>query len=97
MIEFGIENGLSIEEAIDCINAEPPMHDDIKNPFHSMKKRQYLRLTKEQLLNLDKNQVFICQNLPPIKTRFYINIITEINLSKCPSCNKVCFRILLHL
>lgn len=91
LIEFKIEDGLSDEEAINCINAEPPVDADQINPFRTVNKNSVLKLRKDQLLSMDKNQIFISKFSPPLKTRYYYNMIAEINFSKCFACNKVSF------
>uniref|UniRef100_A0A914C690 Intraflagellar transport protein 122 homolog n=1 Tax=Acrobeloides nanus TaxID=290746 RepID=A0A914C690_9BILA len=91
LVEFHISDNLSEEEAIGLLQAEPPMHDDSNNPFKKLKKRQELKLNQDELLSLETSHVFICKWMPPLKTRFYYNMISEISIAKCPACHKTRF------
>ncbi len=52
-------------------------------------------LSRQDLINLKRSYVFVCQFEPDeetVKTRFYVKVIPEFNITKCESCHKACLR-----
>ncbi|KAI1715469.1 intraflagellar transport protein like protein [Ditylenchus destructor] len=94
IIEFGITEDLTIEEAIHLIDAEPTSPGAFNIGEIAMNKQRtgIPHLNRHQLTELDRNLVFICvfpQPAPWLRTRFYIKVISEINISKCDNCQKM--------
>ncbi|KAI1724928.1 intraflagellar transport protein like protein [Ditylenchus destructor] len=94
IIEFDITEDLTIEEAIHLIDAEPtsPGAFNIGEIAMNKQRNGIPRLNRHQLTELDRNLVFICifpQPAPWLRTRFYIKVISEINISKCDNCQKM--------
>ncbi|KAH7729605.1 WD-repeat protein 10 [Aphelenchoides avenae] len=104
LVEFRIEDGITREEAIDLIEAEPPV-DSADFTVRFAEKVDYRKtsailtymvqarngvpkLTKDELLVLEKGRVLTCSYPSPLPSRYFFKIISEINIAKCDECHK---------
>ncbi|VDD89863.1 unnamed protein product [Enterobius vermicularis] len=90
LVEFTLADNIQLDEAMELIEAES-LNEEKGTSFQQKlaklgKKEETLSLDRDDLLSLEKSQVFMVTNPPPLKTRFYYNIVPEIAISKCNYC-----------
>ncbi|KHJ41704.1 tetratricopeptide repeat protein [Trichuris suis] len=103
LVEFKIDDSLSEDDAIRLIKSDPtilapPMPEKKPKSPSKVVDITFASLFQEdkpavpmygeaELLQLSINEVFICRWPPPLKARFFRNLMPEILLSRCPACN----------
>ncbi|KAK0399989.1 hypothetical protein QR680_003303 [Steinernema hermaphroditum] len=85
LVEFTIADDISDEEAYDLINAEPPLPAQAEN----FKKGVALVCDRDQLLSMEKSAVLVAKWQPPLRFKYYYNVISEITVTMCECCFKM--------
>ncbi|TMS38549.1 hypothetical protein L596_005248 [Steinernema carpocapsae] len=88
VVEFSIEESIDDQEAYDLINAEPPL----PTSTDKFKKGVALVCDRDQLLSMEKSCVLIAKWEPPLRYRYYYNVIAEIVVTMCESCYKMFYQ-----
>ncbi|XP_053684288.1 intraflagellar transport protein 122 homolog [Sabethes cyaneus] len=90
LAEFGVETGISDQEAERLLMAPPKFNDydqidqfikeDIVDAFSASLNRDALRA-------IDPREVIIMKGPKPLPTKFYRNLLPELQITVCPECN----------
>ncbi|CAD6191210.1 unnamed protein product [Caenorhabditis auriculariae] len=88
LVEFSVAQDISSEEALQLIQAEPPLEDANFNPFHN-KKGTPVVLDREKLARLEQGQVVVIPNREPLQPRYFFNTMPTISIAQCSSCFKL--------
>ncbi|CAL2039674.1 unnamed protein product [Caenorhabditis brenneri] len=90
LIEFKIEPDITLDEAKELIESEPPLSDDDYNPLRSIKKGvKEIILNRDSLSRLERGHVLIQMFPPPLAPKFLFNVMPSIAIALCKGCNKV--------
>ncbi|EGT35625.1 hypothetical protein CAEBREN_28014 [Caenorhabditis brenneri] len=90
LIEFKIEPDITLGEAKELIESEPPLSDDDYNPLRSIKKGvKEIILNRDSLSRLERGHVLIQMFPPALAPKFLFNVMPSIAIALCKGCNKV--------
>uniref|UniRef100_A0A0K0FQR3 Intraflagellar transport protein 122 homolog n=1 Tax=Strongyloides venezuelensis TaxID=75913 RepID=A0A0K0FQR3_STRVS len=89
LVEIKISDDITDEEAVDLISKEAGDSGvNTSSIVHSQEKTKDIVLTREQLLMLDKTNCFIQKWPKPLRYRYFVNVLQEINITHCDECYK---------
>ncbi|CEF71315.1 Intraflagellar transport protein 122 homolog [Strongyloides ratti] len=89
LVEVKIDSNITDEEAIELISKETGDGDiNTSSIIHSHDPTKNIILSRDQLLQLDNTNCFIQKWPKPLKYRYYLNVLQDINISYCDECFK---------
>lgn len=89
LVEFFIEPDISLEEAKELIESEPPLAAQEYNPVLGRSKDKKIVLNRDQLSMLEQGNVIIQTFPPPLTPKLLFNVIPSITITQCKGCSKV--------
>lgn len=97
LVEFYPDTDIPEQEAERLLLA-PPKQDVLSNdPFvdsmvhEDISNSMPLTLNRDALRGIDPTTVLIARWAPPLKTKYYRNLLPELQISVCPECLQVTF------
>ncbi|CAB3406016.1 unnamed protein product [Caenorhabditis bovis] len=94
LVEFQIESDISHDEAMQLINAEPPLSESEYNPIRIAQQQKKngtkaIVLNRDELSRLEQGQVIVLNYPPPLTPKYIFNTMPTITISQCKSCCKL--------
>ncbi|XP_054721497.1 LOW QUALITY PROTEIN: intraflagellar transport protein 122 homolog [Uloborus diversus] len=63
--------------------------DDIFSYDTAANEQRTLSLNRQDLIHTNFSEVVICKWPPPLRTQYYKNVLPSVQITRCPSCNKL--------
>ncbi|KRX19215.1 Intraflagellar transport protein -like protein [Trichinella nelsoni] len=88
LIEFEIEGGITRKEFQSLLQCNASSQEEIALLQSKKVKNGKVVYRRADISALKSNEVFVCRRTDPLKDIYYRNLMPEISISQCHSCNK---------